>query len=767
MGMLMTAIPVTASPLKGVVYAANGTPAAGARVWAGPFDLSPWRMIQDETDDQGCFELSLAPGEWTVRARFGPQGGEAVDAYGMVKIQEGHDPSPVEIRLTERCTLEGRLIDAENGKPIPAGRIWLDTGELVTADAEGRYETGGLREGDHHLFLLCPGYARARVLFDTSLRPKAELDVRLRRAGRIVGQVLDLDGNPIPSAKVGYPTSGNTISLSALYERCDAQGRFEWDGATYGSPVRLQAEAAGYESVLRAGIVVTPESSPVSMIFRLARKNLDHPEPAGKAGAQSSQTGSSSAPVDEPRRAVRGIVYGADDKPLGSAQVRWGATEYEGTKRQARTDSQGRFMLERVPDRKGYITVLAPPHAPSFEQVPGGGDCQIEVRLEEGATVTGKVEDAAHRPLGGVTVIPVLRSPDPSLCNPLWLSEIQAKTDAQGRFRVVGLPQAGALFDFLGAGLSELREQDVEDGSTITMQAGGAIRGKVVDAAGKPVRDFRILLNIPREHARGESVGGYFAGYCGPGVSFTSPDGTFVVSDLKAGTLLRVSAVAEGYGQAEQDRVEAAPITGLPLADELTLELGEPHRLRVVVATDELHVPVDAACLTLIEASRGEARSFRWGADEVSWNNRVGARTKPTGVAAFAAPFGEGTLIVRADGYGRQRQHWATEDELTFELEPQAIVTGRATDPDGRPLAECTVRLNCSTGDSFWFEVAPQDEGRYRFDELPAGDYTLTIERDRQQLYKDAFTLEAGQTHEVVPADSATETRETAASAPG
>jgi hypothetical protein len=186
----------------------------------------------------------------------------------------------------------------------------------------------------------------------------------------------------LASAKVGYPTSGTTISLAALYERCDSQGRFEWDGAAFGAPVRLQAEAPGYDSVERTDLVVTDEAPTLTVVFRLAPKDRKDPKPVAGAKPSASQPAGSAPVVDEPRRAIRGVVYASDGKPAGDAQVRWGATDYEATKRSVRADAQGRFVLEQVPDRKGYVTVFAAGQAPSFEPVPAG-NCEIEVRLEQ------------------------------------------------------------------------------------------------------------------------------------------------------------------------------------------------------------------------------------------------------------------------------------------------------------------------------------------------------------------------------------------------
>src|SRR5207302_5689807 len=95
-------------------------------------------------------------------------------------------PEPVAIRLEERGTFRGRLLEAETGKPIAGGKLFLDAGLVVTADADGRLEVGGLCRGSHEAFVVAPGRMRMRVLFDTTARADTELDVPVPRGGRII-----------------------------------------------------------------------------------------------------------------------------------------------------------------------------------------------------------------------------------------------------------------------------------------------------------------------------------------------------------------------------------------------------------------------------------------------------------------------------------------------------------------------------------------------------------------------------------------------------
>ena len=130
-----------------------------------------------------------------------------------LEVVAGRAPKPVSIRMEDRGTFRGRLLEAESGNPIPGGRLFLDAGLVLTTDARGRFEVGGLARKNHEAFVVAPGRMRLRVLFDTTARADTELDVPVARAGKLVGRVTDADGKPVPGAYVGRHTSGSFFSM--------------------------------------------------------------------------------------------------------------------------------------------------------------------------------------------------------------------------------------------------------------------------------------------------------------------------------------------------------------------------------------------------------------------------------------------------------------------------------------------------------------------------------------------------------------------------
>jgi beta-lactamase regulating signal transducer with metallopeptidase domain/uncharacterized GH25 family protein len=731
--------PAPTGKLSGqVVLAADGSPAAGAVVWAARFVHGPLPRRETVADAKGRYELNLGPGEWYLWARRGTRGGEGRAPDRSIKVAVGRTVGPVTIHLEERGTFRGRLLEAESGQPIPGGRLVLDAGLALTADARGRFTVGGLARTNHEAFVVAPGRRRMRVLFDTTARADTELDVPVARAGKIVGRVTDADGKPVPGAVVGHHTSGTFFSINALFVACDAEGRFEYDGVTPDRPTSLSASAPGFVEDDRNSLVAPPPpGQPLVVNFRL------RPKPGTPAADRS--------PGAEKLRAVSGVVRGPDGKPAAGVVVRWGYEPYTGSTH-TKTDAEGRFRIA-VPDKANMLAVLPRDFLPQFPRVVAGGDKKVEVTLKAGGTARGRVLDDTGKPIPGVHVIAVIPSPVPGYANQFWLTESAVHTDTAGKFELKGVPNY-ARFDFLKSGLSDVRNHSLDlakADNTVTMQYGGAVSGRVVDRDGKPIRNFRVLVNFPRERRPGDQSGGYFAGYCGIGVRFTSADGTFVLTGVGTGSVLRISALAEGHGEAVVDRVTALPVNRLKDVKPVVLQAGPPVRLRVRALTTD-GKPIPGARVTLVNGDPGLDKSFSWGYHDASWEDMGRRRTGADGWADFPAlSFGDATVLVQAPGHARYRVGWRDgAKELTCELAREAVLAGEVLDTTGKPVKSFYVNLS-SGGDQIAAAVEPDDKGRFRIAELPAGTWQVVIRSGdgRSTLHEEAVKLRAGQTKEL------------------
>jgi len=726
-----------AEKLTGTVQAADGSPAAGAIVWAVKLTDGPLQRRETTADAGGRFKLNADTGTWYVWARRGTEGGYGPARHKSIDVKAGVVPLPMAIRLEERGTFRGRLLEAETGKPIVGGQFYLDEGIVLTTGPDGRFELGGFWRGNHEAFVVAPGRRRMRVLFDTTARADTELEVPVDRGTKIIGRVTDKDGKPLRDAVVGKHTSGSFFSINGLWTACDAEGRFEYDGCLPDMPTRLSAAAPGYVEEERSVVVGPNDAKPLEIHFRLkvnASKDLEQ-----------------RLPVDEPRRTVSGTVRGPDMKPVADVVIRWGYQPFSDAI-QSRTDSDGRFRLT-VPNKANMLAVLPREFKPQFPRVSAGGDQTVDVDLEEGRTVQGKVLNEEGKPIKGVWVIAVAPSPEPRIGNPFWLSEASVHTDADGKFIIKGVPDQASL-DFLKEGFSDLRHQVLDfsrKDHTVTLLHGGAIIGRVVDQQDKPIRNFRVLVGFPIERKPKDYSGGYFAGYSGIGVRFTSDDGTFVLTGVRTGSVLRITVVAEGHGEAVLDRVLAKPANLHAIAGVALFKTGPPVPLRVRVVS--AGKPIAGARVTLVNRQALQDKSFRWGSDEVGWDDSVHGRIGAEGWVTFPAlSFGGATLAVQAPGYGRHHSGWRDgQKELTIELAPEAVLTGEVHDAGGELLEQGYINLESDVGDQVSTKIGPDDKGKFNIRELPAGEWMLRVRGadGLATLHEERVTLKAGETKEL------------------
>jgi hypothetical protein len=181
------------------------------------------------------------------------------------------------------------------------------------------------------------------------------------------------------------------------------------------------------------------------------------------------------------------------------------------------------------------------------------------------------------------------------------------------------------------------------------------------------------------------------------------------------------------------------------------LRAGPPVALRVrAVAADGK--PVAGARVTLVNGNPALDRSFAWGYHDASWEDMVRGRTAADGWASFPALcMIEATVLVQAPGYARQRLGWRDRQKgLRVELAPEAVVAGEVHDAAGKPVKAFYVNL-MSAGDQVSTSAGPDDQGRFRIAELPAGKWTVVV-RDADghaTLHQEAISLKAGEMKEL------------------
>jgi len=231
---------------------------------------------------------------------------------------------------------------------------------------------------------------------------------------------------------------------------------------------------------------------------------------------------------------VAGNVFDmATSKPLADAEItvkQTGGNDEHKIALTGHSDAQGRFRITGVPAGTYRVSVSATGYASlvvGYERlVTDGYLFYDDVELAPRATVGGSVIDGAGRPMAGADVRLVdvmgLSGMGYRLVDPAG-----AKTDAEGRFLIAGVPAGfGRVICFAKgyhAPLQEVRPLPAKN-LVIRMGRTGTIKGKVM---GERRKDRSINVSVAPE---GERIGKW------SGSMRVRPDGTFQFSNVPAGT---------------------------------------------------------------------------------------------------------------------------------------------------------------------------------------------------------------------------------------
>ncbi|HEY5283714.1 MAG TPA: carboxypeptidase-like regulatory domain-containing protein [Polyangia bacterium] len=190
--------------LTGVVTDSAGRREPGARVSLGSPGLR-WTRVA-ESDANGIFEIGgLGNGRFTVRAMAGKQ----VSAATVVVIDEALTPVPhVRLSLQNGVYVEGRVLD-DTGRALVGAMVDVmampsdDLPISGQAGREGRYRLGPVAPGKYQVLARLEDH----VLLDApeprlGAREKESFDLRLARAARVVGRVVDESSRPMVGVQV-------------------------------------------------------------------------------------------------------------------------------------------------------------------------------------------------------------------------------------------------------------------------------------------------------------------------------------------------------------------------------------------------------------------------------------------------------------------------------------------------------------------------------------------------------------------------------------
>jgi 5-hydroxyisourate hydrolase-like protein (transthyretin family) len=556
---------------SGVVVDEAGRPVAGASLVAS-FLPDRLRGIKGYTAYRsGGFARSATSGRFRLSGllagiayelRIGREG--FAPARMELPVREAGKPAP-DLRIVLRAgrTLFGSVIDGGR-RPVAGARVSLRPAAPtslqarlsaaqfsnqtarsleVPTDAAGRFEIKNLVAGAFDLTVRARGFAPLTVPALAVPEGKGATDagtVMLAPGASIRGRVADPKGNPIDGAEV-YGKSRDELrrSLGEDPEPADAvtaaDGSFVLEDRPPGVPLDLTVIHPGYGPGSALGVAVPSEAAIRIVLLPIARVAGRTLDPDGRPVAGASV-----------------FLSEQESRSFGGRSALMSSDRFH----RGTSDDEGGFSFDGVSPGTFGLSAQAP-HRQQAElknmELKGGQDLTgVELVLPPASEVTGRVLSPEGRPVAEAQVVLVEASEEryPAF------SSLRAATDADGQYRIDGLPPGKRTLEARAEGYRRtVRDVELTAAATVvdfTLERGLEASGRVVDDAGNPIAGVDLTLFASQYSADAPHA-------------VSEADGTFRFSGLRDGTY-RLIAFKDGYApdrRGTKVMLAGAPVSGL------------------------------------------------------------------------------------------------------------------------------------------------------------------------------------------------------------
>jgi TPR repeat protein/beta-lactamase regulating signal transducer with metallopeptidase domain len=468
---------------------------------------------------------------------------------GVVQLNEGVTPVALGAAPTGNASAAVTVVHKNTNAGMPAVNVYVQGGpngsiqRSGTTNADGYFTFGELPAGDYTVGCGAPkGYIETgseRV--SVADGGKAEITLRLDPGIRISGLVVDLEGNPIAGAKVrarSWNQSGGSFNSGEV--ETDSGGTYEIAGVPPGGEYRLFGSAEGHYS---GYINVQPRGDLDEIDFTL-----------GKGATVSGRAIDNEGSVVRDAQISLMPDWNSWQEKQGEMNVMWGG--------QTPLDDSGNFTFSDVAPGKYNFHLWVRRDDQSFEQTSVGGPFEVEAGAmlssveavfpaAESERIEGTVRDETGAPVPNVSVDAITYE------GVHW----GAKTDAEGRYKLVGLGDHTFDIYFFHDVLPDVVLRKVRPGvydADAIMPHAGKISGVAInDVTGEPVREGSLSI------VWHEAEYGFERGYRSEHQSGSiQQDGTFEIDRVLPGTAyFKVSAPGYLELQSPAVTVKAAQTT--------------------------------------------------------------------------------------------------------------------------------------------------------------------------------------------------------------
>ena len=670
-----------------------------------------------------------------------------------------------EVALSPPASLEGRVVDAKTLRGLARAKVELRQVSVVRATRsgpDGRYRLAPLPPRSGRLLVDEPRYVPFRRDVEIAFKDVKKVDAALVPGASMAGRVTDENGQPVAGAQ-GLLARGGESGLAAFVRQLRNTG---------GSPVFRTAPDGSF----RASRLLPGENQ---------RLTVGHPEFAATTisgvNLLAGQTAGNIGVVLRRGAAITGIVRDKDGNPVEEAEAealstfgfrgrRAGAVAQlnfvggPGGARgrpSARTGADGRFEIRGLTAGDYALTVRKPGYASERVdplKVPEEGSPEpVTLTLGPGAVIAGVVRQRGGSPAEGWTVVaseagtsalgPRLRGGEP--------------TGPDGFFLLDGL-KPGQSYDlqlFGGPGIGPAQKGVVApaDGVEVIVSGAGRIAGRAVDAqTGRPIPEFQVSYEPERtgggmvfrfaNRAAGRRVTGV-----GEKVDVKSEDGAFLLEEVPPGTW-SVVVEAKGYQPARAGSVVVEE-GGTAKDVDVKVSLGGQLKGRVLDASSGRPVPN----ATVTHAAAGAAGGPLVALADAAGEGEIAADADG-GFEIDGLTPGKIAITVKHPDYAEARQTADVKEgtaSVEVRLTPGSALGGLVLSDARQPLPGADVVLQAGGDAGFGRgmlgsgqSTVTDGSGRFRFDHLTAGRYSLVATVRSRTSPAQTVVLQDGESRE-------------------
>jgi protocatechuate 3,4-dioxygenase beta subunit len=441
--------------ISGKVLDANGHPITHATVMASGNTSANRPFVTAVSDQNGDYTLTVDEGAWIVWASSQGYVSEWFDnapgpaaATPVVLTFPSPTRSGVDFSLGTGGAIEGYVLNSSTNAPLAGATVVVLPGpnsstpsggisSHVVTDQNGFYRISGLAAGDHYVMAQAQGYApqyfnmAATLTLATKVavidgQTTTGIDFALSRMPGISGMVTnDATSQPIAGAHV-FLDGVNTRAVAIT----DAHGNYHLTAAPGSYKVRAYAqgyaeewynEKPDYQSA--DDVIVPPTGDVTGIDFTLTRHG----------------------------GSISGTVLDENGNPVISAQVTvWINSNAQSNSTvtgygKATTDAHGEYTIDALPAGNYLVRAQAAGFIPEFydnasspqtatlvQLTTNQTAVDIDFELTAGGGISGTVTDAG-------TAAPIAHA-YVHVRGALRGMEFGTRTDAQGQYRIEGLP---------------------------------------------------------------------------------------------------------------------------------------------------------------------------------------------------------------------------------------------------------------------------------------------------------------------------------------